>query len=80
VTYRERQRLADIQAAIDAVRSHRYFDTDHLVLQATVDDDLPELERAVHALAETLPAETKNATGPAGNRVSDRSASARPRY
>jgi hypothetical protein len=26
-------------------------------LQATVDNDLPELERAVQALAETLPAE-----------------------
>lgn len=111
MTYRERQRLADIQAAIDASRSHlqrgdlsdglvfdavrirlleigeavkalpaevlgsqpaiswaqiarmrdhlahRYFDTDHAVLQATVDNDLPELERAVQALAETLSAE-----------------------
>jgi uncharacterized protein with HEPN domain len=109
VSYRERQRLADIQAAIDAIRSHlqrgdlsdglvfdavrirlleigeavkalpaglldtqpgipwsqiarmrdhlahRYFDTAHAVLQATVDDDLPELERAVRALAQTLP-------------------------
>jgi uncharacterized protein with HEPN domain len=35
--------------------AHRYFDTDHAVLQATVDSDLPELERAVQALAETLP-------------------------
>jgi hypothetical protein len=36
VTYRERQRLADIQAAID-VRdhlAHRYFDTNHAVFQA----------------------------------------------
>jgi uncharacterized protein with HEPN domain len=112
VTYRERQRLADIQAAIDAIRSHlqrgdlssdglvfdavrirlleigeavkalpaemlnsqpaipwtqiarmrdhlahRYFDTDHAILRATVDNDLPELERAVQSLAETLPAE-----------------------
>jgi uncharacterized protein with HEPN domain len=111
VTYRDRQRLADIQAAIDAIRSHlqrgdlsdglvfdavrirlleigeavkalsadllssepaipwtqiarmrdhlahRYFDTDHAILQATVDNDLPELQRAVQALAETLPAE-----------------------
>jgi uncharacterized protein with HEPN domain len=111
VTYRERQRLADIQAAIDAIRSHlqrgdlsdglvfdavrirlleigeavkalpdelldtqpgipwrqiarmrdhlahRYFDTAHAILQATVDDDLPELERAVHALGTTLPDE-----------------------
>jgi uncharacterized protein with HEPN domain len=111
VTYRERQRLADIQAAIDAIRSHlqrgglsdglvfdavrirlleigeavkalpaelldsqpaipwrqiarmrdhlahRYFDTAHAILQATVDDDLPELERAVQALAKALPDE-----------------------
>jgi uncharacterized protein with HEPN domain len=108
VTYRERQRLADIQAAIgshlqrgdlsdglvfDAVRirlleigeavkalpaemlssqpgipwsqiarmrdhlAHRYFDTNHAVLQATVDNDLPELERTVQALAATLAAE-----------------------
>ena len=108
MTYRERQRLADIQAAIDAIRSHlqrgglsdglvfdavrirlleigeavkalpaelldsqptipwrqiarmrdhlahRYFDTAHAILQATVDDDLPELERAVQALAKTM--------------------------
>lgn len=111
MTYREQQRLADIQAAIDAIRSHlqrgdlsdglvfdavrmrlleigeaakalpaemlssqpgipwtqvarmrdhlahRYFNTDHAVLQATVDNDLPELERAVRALAEVLPVE-----------------------
>jgi uncharacterized protein with HEPN domain len=111
VTYRERQRLADIQAAIDAIRSHlqrgdlsdglvfdavrirlleigeavkalpdelldtqpgipwrqiarmrdhlahRYFDTAHAILQATVDDDLPELERAADALASILPDE-----------------------
>ena len=109
MTFRERQRLADIQAAIDAFRSHlqrgdlsdgmvfdavrirllengeavkalppallacqpaipwsqiagmrdhlahRYFDTAHAILQATVDDDLPELELAIHALAATLP-------------------------
>jgi uncharacterized protein with HEPN domain len=113
VTYRERQRLADIQAAIDAIRSHlqrgdlsdglvfdavrirlleigeavkalpaelldtqpgipwrqvagmrdhlahRYFDTAHAILRATVDDDLPELERAVRALGEALPDEDK---------------------
>ena len=111
MTYRERQRLADIQAAIDAIRSHlqrgglhdglvfdavrirlleigeavkalpdellaaqpdipwrqiarmrdhlahRYFDTAHAILQSTVDDDLPELERAVQALTESLPRE-----------------------
>jgi uncharacterized protein with HEPN domain len=108
VSYRDRQRLADIQAAIDAIRSHlrrgtladglvfdavrirlleigeavkalpgellatqpgipwsqiarmrdhlahRYFDTAHAILQATVDDDLPELERAVRSLTEAL--------------------------
>jgi len=118
VTYRERQRLADIQAAIDAIGSHlqrgdlsdglvfdavrirlleigeavkalpaemlssqpgipwsqiarmrdhlahRYFDTDHAVLQATVDNDLPELERAVQALAATSPAEDQQEEGP----------------
>lgn len=111
MTYRERHRLADVQAAIDATRSHlqrgdlsdglifdavrirlleigeavkalpkelldtqpaipwrqitrmrdhlahRYFDTAHAILQATVDDDLPELERAVREMVETLPEE-----------------------
>lgn len=109
MSYRDRQRLADIQAAIDAIRSHlqrgdlsdglvfdavrirlleigeavkalpgsllaaqpdipwrqitrmrdhlahRYFDTAHAILQATVDEDLPSLERAVRALADALP-------------------------
>ena len=108
MTYRDRQRLADIQAAIDAIRSHlqrgdlsdglifdavrirlleigeaikalpddllatqpsipwrqitrmrdhlahRYFDTAHAILQATVDEDLPDLERAVEALNRSL--------------------------
>jgi uncharacterized protein with HEPN domain len=112
VSYRDRQRLSDIQAAIDAIRSHlqrgtladglvfdairirlleigeavkalpgelldlqpdipwsqiarmrdhlahRYFDTAHVILQATVDDDLPELERAIQSLAEALDNET----------------------
>jgi uncharacterized protein with HEPN domain len=35
--------------------AHRYFDTDHAVLQATVDDDLPELERAVQTMTAALP-------------------------
>lgn len=30
--------------------AHRYFDTLPAILQATVDDDLPELERAVERL------------------------------
>jgi uncharacterized protein with HEPN domain len=108
VTYRERQRLADIQAAIEAIQAHlargslsdglifdairirlleigeavkalspalldrqptipwkqiarmrdhlahRYFDTTHAILQATVDQDLPQLEHAVRALSATL--------------------------
>jgi uncharacterized protein with HEPN domain len=118
VTFRERQRLADIQAAIDAIRSHlrrgdlsdglvfdavrirlleigeavkalpaemlssqpgipwsqiarmrdhlahRYFDIDHAILHATVDNDLPELERAVRALAATLPPEDQQKEDP----------------
>jgi len=65
VTYRDRQRLADIQAAIPCSQiarmrdrlAHRYFDTAHAILQATVDDDLPELERAIRSLAESLDSE-----------------------
>lgn len=118
MSYRERQRLADIQAAIDAIRSHlrrgdlsdglvsdavrirlleigeavkalptdllssqpgipwsqiarmrdhlahRYFDTDHAVLQATVDSDLPELENAVKALVAGLSAEEPTGQDP----------------
>jgi uncharacterized protein with HEPN domain len=102
--YRDRQRLADIEAAIEAIRSHlergglsdglvfdavrirlleigeavkvlpdellntqpsipwrqiarmrdhlahRYFDTAHTILQATVDNDLPELVKAIQAM------------------------------
>ena len=48
--------------------AHRYFDTDHVVMQATVDNDLPELERAVHALAETLPAEDQQDEDPPADR------------
>lgn len=109
MTYRDRQRLADIQAAIDAIRSHlrrgglndglvfdavrirlleigeavkalppellatqpgipwrqvarmrdhlahRYFDIAHAILQATVDEDLPQLELAGQELTEALP-------------------------
>jgi uncharacterized protein with HEPN domain len=35
--------------------AHRYFDTAHAILQATVDEDLPDLERAVRILARSLP-------------------------
>jgi uncharacterized protein with HEPN domain len=109
VTYRDQQRLADIQAAIDAIRSHlqrgtladglvfdavrirlleigeavkalpadlldtqpaipwpqmtrmrdhlahRYFDTSHAILQATVNDDLPELELAIQYMTASVP-------------------------
>jgi uncharacterized protein with HEPN domain len=30
--------------------AHRYFDTTHAILQATVDGDLPDLERGVARL------------------------------
>jgi uncharacterized protein with HEPN domain len=44
--------------------AHRYFDANHAVLQATVDTDLPELERAVQAMAETLPVEDQQGEDP----------------
>jgi uncharacterized protein with HEPN domain len=120
VSYRDAQRLADIQAAISAIRSHlergtladglvfdavrmrlleigeavkalpadllsaqpgipwqqiarmrdhlahRYFDTAHAILQATVDEDLPALELAVTTLAESLPPEENSAELEAG--------------
>jgi uncharacterized protein with HEPN domain len=31
--------------------AHRYFDTAHSILQATISDDMPELERALQSLA-----------------------------
>jgi uncharacterized protein with HEPN domain len=34
--------------------AYRYFDTSHAILQATVDHDLPDLERAVGVLLEDL--------------------------
>ena len=34
--------------------AHRYFDTAHAILPATVDEDLPDLERAVQALTRSL--------------------------
>ncbi len=109
MSYRDRQRLEDIQAAIDAIRSHvqrgglsdglvfdavrirlleigeavkvlpdsllaaqpqipwrqiarmrdhlahRYFDTAHAILQATIDEDLTPLDQAVAALIRSLP-------------------------
>lgn len=40
--------------------AHRYFDTGHAILQATVDDDLPALERAIRTLADSLTREQGN--------------------
>jgi uncharacterized protein with HEPN domain len=108
MSYRELQRLKDIQAAIDAIRSHlqrgdltdglifdairirlleideavkalpdellatqpsipwrqiarmrdhlahRYFDTAHAILQATIEEDLPALEHALQAMTKSL--------------------------
>jgi uncharacterized protein with HEPN domain len=42
--------------------AHRYFDTSHAILQATVDHDLPDLERATAVLLERL----KTVGGPQG--------------
>lgn len=116
MTYRARQRLEDIEAAIAAIRSHlrrgelsdglvfdairirlleigeavkalppallasepdipwtqiarmrdhlahRYFDTTHAVLEATVDHDLPDLEQAVLRLLRRLPDEPSDSS------------------
>ena len=111
MTYRDRQRLADVQAATEAIHSHlehgglsdglvfdavrirlleigeavkalpdellntqpsipwrqiarmrdhlahRYFDTAHSIVQATVDNDLPELEKAIQAMIAVVDSE-----------------------
>jgi uncharacterized protein with HEPN domain len=36
--------------------AHRYFDTSHRIVQGTVDNDLPELEEAVHRISSRLDA------------------------
>jgi hypothetical protein len=41
---------------------HRYFDTAHAILQATVDEDLPDLDRAVFAWPIPCQAKTRPAT------------------
>lgn len=119
MSYRDRQRLEDIQAAIEAIRSHiqrgglsdglvfdavrirlleigeavkalpedllaaqpqipwrqitrmrdhlahRYFDTAHAILQATIDEDIPPLEQAVAELIASLPGDPPDAPEPA---------------
>jgi uncharacterized protein with HEPN domain len=35
--------------------AHRYFDTSHAIVQATVEHDLPELEQVVRRLAQCAP-------------------------
>ena len=37
--------------------AHRYFDTAHSILQATVDNDLPELEKAIQAMIAVVDSE-----------------------
>lgn len=49
--------------------AHRYFDTAHAVLQTTVDNDLPELERAVQALAAPLSPEDQPGVHRPGRRL-----------
>jgi uncharacterized protein YutE (UPF0331/DUF86 family) len=34
--------------------AHGYFDTAHAILQATVDEDLPDLEHAIQAAARSV--------------------------
>jgi uncharacterized protein with HEPN domain len=34
--------------------AHRYFDTAHTIVQATVNDDLPVLEKAVQAMMQSV--------------------------
>jgi uncharacterized protein with HEPN domain len=34
--------------------AHRYFDTAHAIVQATVNDDLPVLEKAVQAMMQSV--------------------------
>lgn len=52
----DRQRLDDVLVAITAIRemrdrlAHHYFDTSHAILTATVQEDLPGLEKAVKRL------------------------------
>jgi uncharacterized protein with HEPN domain len=40
--------------------AHRYFDTSHSVLAATVENDLPELDQAVRRMLESSSAERVN--------------------
>jgi uncharacterized protein with HEPN domain len=35
--------------------AHRYFDTNHAILRATVDNDLPALDAAIERLRDQLP-------------------------
>jgi uncharacterized protein with HEPN domain len=37
--------------------AHRYFDIAHSILQATVDHDLPELEKAIQAMIAVVDSE-----------------------
>jgi uncharacterized protein with HEPN domain len=59
VTYRERQRLADIQVAIDAIRSHlRRGDLSDGLVSDAVRIRLLEIGEAVKALPAEMPPST----------------------
>jgi hypothetical protein len=50
--------------------AHRYFDTAHAILQATVDEDLPHLEHAVQALTRSIEKEDPDTRSAQGDRAS----------
>ena len=59
--------------------AHRYFDTDHVIVRATADNDLPELEPAVQALIENLlPTPSKEKSRPPKRRTPTTKATVRP--
>jgi uncharacterized protein with HEPN domain len=45
--------------------AHRYFDTAHAILQATIDEDLPPLRQAVTSLLRSLPSDPPASQDPA---------------
>ena len=51
--------------------AHRYFDTSHAILQATVDHDLPELLAAIHRLDQRLAAAEPAATDQPNSQLAD---------
>jgi hypothetical protein len=49
--------------------AHRYFDAAHAILQATVGEDLPDLQRAVQALTRSVEKEDPATRGVGGLRA-----------